>query len=114
MGKKVRFISRDLLMTATLNDSAAAAAVASHLPLEGLAQTAGAEVYFFIEFSVDDEDPTEDAPPGTIAYWPAGSAICVFFGAQPITPVTVIGTLDGNPNEWRNVISGSEVRLEKV
>ncbi len=114
MGEKVRFISRDLVMTATLNDSAAAAAVASHMPLDGLAQTAGAEVYFFVDFTLEDENPTEDTPPGTIAYWSAGSAICVFFGAQPITPVTVIGVLDGDPNEWRNVVSGTEIRLEKV
>ena len=114
MPEKVRFTCGDVSMTATLNDSASAAAVAAKLPLEGLIQTYGAEIYFFADLALDEENATEDTPAGTVAFWPAGSALCIFFGQQPVSPVNVIGTLDGDPNKWRDAISGSEIEMAKA
>ena len=114
MALKVLLSSGDFSMKATLNDTAAAQVAASKLPVEGLAQTRGAEVYFFVDFSIEAQDPTEEAPPGTIAYWPAGSAVSIVYGSRPITPVEVIGQLDGDPTEWRKVISGSTISMRKA
>lgn len=111
---KVILSSRDVTMRATLDDNPAAAAVAAKLPIEGLAQTRGAEVFFFVDFAVEENDPTEEAPPGTIAYWPAGSAICIFYGSRPMTPVEVIGKLDDDPVLWRKVISGDSIMMKKA
>lgn len=114
MAGEVRFTCGDVSMTATLNGSASAEAVLAKLPVEGLIQTYGREVYFFIDLTLDDENATEDTPVGTVAFWPAGSAICIFFGQKPVSPVNVIGQLDGDSMMWRDVISGSEIRMERV
>ncbi len=111
---KIRFVAGDFEMTATLNDSKAAAALAENLPIEGLVQTMGAEVYFFVDFPVEEENPVEEAPPGSVALWHPGSALCVFFGARPVSPVTIVGMLDGDPSKWRDVVSGSPIMIEKA
>ncbi len=114
MPVKIIVSSGEVAMPATLNDTPAAATVASNLPIEGLAQTRGAEVFFFVDFPIDPGEGAEEVPPGTIAYWPVGSAICIFYGSRPVTPVEVVGTLDGDPTEWRNVVSGDSMRMEKA
>ncbi len=114
MAQKVVLRCKDVVMPATLDDTPAAGVVASNLPITGLAQTRGAEVFFFVDLPVVTESLTEEAPPGTIAYWPAGSAICIFYGGTPVTPVEPIGKLDGDPDDWRSVISGDEITMEKV
>ena len=115
MSEKVRFTTtKGLDMTATLNDSEGAAALVEHLPCEGLVQTLGAMVYFFVDFSVDEGEPTEEVEKGAVAYWPAGSALCIFHGGEPPSPVYVLGKVDGNPKEWRNVITGDAITVEKA
>ena len=114
MAGMVKFTCDGLTMNATLNDSKTAAEVVSKLPLEGLAQTSGAWVYFSVPFDLPEEDPKESVSAGAIAYWPAGTAICIFYGGQPPTEVNVIGSLNGNAMQWRSVISGSTMKMEKA
>ena len=114
MAQKVVLKCKNISMPAVLDDSPAADTVASNLPITGLAQARGAEVFFFVDFAVDLANPTEEVPVGTIAYWPAGSAICIFYGGAPVTPVEPIGRLEGNPDQWRKVLSGDEITMEKA
>ena len=59
--------------------------------------------------------PADDAqatvPSGAVGYWPPGRAACLFFGQQPVSPVNVIGVLEGDPNLLRVVQEGQLVRL---
>ena len=114
MAQKVVLKSKDISMPATLDDSPAAGVVASNLPFTGLAQTRGAEVFFFVDFRIEPQNPAEEVPPGTIAYWPAGSAVCIFYGGTPVTPVEPVGKIEGDPDEWRKVVSGDEITMEKA
>jgi len=114
MAVKIRFVSDALQMTATLNNSRAASAMLGGLPAEGVAEIVDASVYMLVDLKLPGSGAVADVEPGTVAYWPATSSLCVFFGAQPATPVVVIGKLDGDPNEWGKVTADSAVRVEKV
>jgi hypothetical protein len=44
----------------------------------------GEEIYFPISLSSEgDPDAREEVEVGTVAYWPPGDALCLFFGPTP-------------------------------
>ena len=98
-------------MEAELNDSASARAIAKALPFTGSAQVWGDEIYFPIPVALDEEAPQAEVLSGTIAYWPPGKALCIFFGQTPASPINVVGRLLGDPNEFGQVSAGIEVRV---
>jgi hypothetical protein len=101
-------------MMAELNDSATTAALWRVLPVESPAQTWGAEVYFSVPVESGEEDPQATVAPGAVGYWPPGKAVCLFFGQQPVSPVNLIGALEGDPNVLEAVQAGHVVRLERL
>ena len=101
-------------LTVDLNRSATAAALWSALPFESPAQTWGAEVYFSVPLSCPLDDAQATVPSGAVGYWPPGNAVCLFFGQQPVSPVNVIGVLEGDPAVLGAVQEGQLVRLEPV
>ena len=103
-----------LELTATLNDSATAALLWQALPLESPAQTWGAEVYFTVPVETGEEDPQATVAPGAVGYWPPGAALCLFFGQQPVSPVNLVGALEGEPSRLEAVRDGHVVRLERL
>ncbi len=111
---KIKVVTDEVEMLATLNDSASARTLHDALPIEGSANRWGDEVYFDIGLSMPEEDPQAHVPSGTLAYWPTGTAFCIFFGQTPYSPVNVLGTLDDDPKEFAQVRSGETVRLEKA
>jgi hypothetical protein len=98
-------------MTAVLNDSETAKKLLGALPLKGPARTWGDEIYFDTELSLPEEEPQAHVPPGAIAYWPQGKAICLFFGQTPASPVNVIGKMLGNPRDFAAVSPGDTIRI---
>lgn len=101
-------------MTAKLNDSATAQAIATALPMQGAAQRWGDEVYFEIPVDQPEENPQAKVPSGTIAYWPPGKALCIFFGQTPYSPVNLVGKVDGDEKTFAKVRNGDTVTLEKA
>jgi hypothetical protein len=101
-------------MTAALNDSATTALLWSALPLESPAQTWGAEVYFSVPVEAGEEDPQATVISGAVGYWPPGRAVCLFFGQQPVSPVNLVGALEGDPGVLGAVRDGQVVRLEQL
>jgi uncharacterized protein len=101
-------------LVVAMNDSETAAALWAALPIEAAAQTWGDEVYFTVPVQRGPEDPQPRVEPGTVGYWPPGSAVCLFFGQQPVSPVNVIGATEGDPGVLRIVADGQVVRLERV
>lgn len=90
-------------------------AIAKALPIDGRFARYHNEVYFETPLKLGGEKPKQEVEPGTIAYWPMGSAICVFHGdTQPYSPVSVIGKITSNLEIFEKVKSGVKVRIEKI
>ena len=74
-----------------------------HLPLSGMAHKWGDELYFTVPIEASPRETQTIVEPGTIAYWPAGPALCLFWGPTPAStderpaaasPVAPVGVLD--------------------
>jgi len=97
-----------------LNESKTAAVIEQALPIASTTQRWGDEVYFETPVKAGEEDSQSDVPSGTIAYWPPGRALCLFFGQKPYSPVNVIGRLEGDPKVLARVQDGDAVLVEAV
>lgn len=104
----------DIELMAELNESSTAGALWDALPQESAAQTWGAEVYFSVPLQSGPEDPQATVTSSAVGYWPPGQAVCLFFGQQPVSPVNLVGVLEGEPNLLEAVRAGQLVRLEPV
>jgi uncharacterized protein len=83
------------------------------LPLEGRAAVWKEEVYFEIPIKMGEEKAKPTVEPGTIAFWPMGGAICVFYGtSQPYSPVSILGKITDNLDIFKQVKSGITIRVE--
>ena len=88
-------------------------AIVRALPVEGYASTWLEEVYFEVPVRMGEEKAVRQVEKGTIAYWPAGSAICIFYGSsQPIGPVNPIGRITRNLELFARVKVGARIRME--
>jgi len=89
-------------------------AIIRQLPLEGLAALWQQEVYFGIPVKMGNEKSKPTVEKGTLAYWPMGSAFCVFYGeTQPYSPVNIIGQVTKNLELFEQVKSGTKIIVEK-
>jgi len=90
-------------------------AILRSLPLEGRAALWKEEVYFEIPVKMGGEKPAKTVKKGTLAYWPMGNAVCIFYGeTQPYSPINVIGLLTKNLDLFRKVKSGMRIKIEKL
>ena len=86
-----------------------------NLPIEGRAAIWKEEVYFETPVKVGEEKAKPTVERGTIAYWPMGNALCIFYGeSQPYSPVNIVGRVTKNLELFRQVKSGAKIRVEKV
>jgi hypothetical protein len=84
------------------------------LPIEGRTAIWKEEVYFEISVKMGEEKAKSTVEKGTIAFWPMGSAICVFYGeTQPYSPVNVLGMITENLDLFSRVKSGTKIKMEK-
>ena len=85
------------------------------LPVEGRAALWKEEVYFEIPVKIGEEKAKPTVEAGTIAFWPMGSALCVFFGdSQPYSSVNVLGKITKNLDLFKQVKSGATIKVELV
>jgi len=90
-------------------------AILRKLPIEGRAALWKEEIYFQIPVKMGAEKSTPTVETGTIAYWPMGSALCIFYGkTQPYSPVNIVGKITKNLEIFKSVKSGAKVRVEKI
>src|SRR5512141_2930199 len=83
------------------------------LPLEGRAAIWKEEVYFEIPIKMGEEKAKPTVEQGTIAFWPMGSALCVFYGkSQPYSPVSILGKVTSNLEIFKQVKSGLTVKVQ--
>jgi hypothetical protein len=100
-----------------------AEAIWTALPIKGNANTWGDEVYFSIPVSLKEEKARAEVEVGSIAYWPPGKALCIFFGATPVSqhgepraysPVNVFAKITTDSTVFKKVHDGDQVTIEKV
>lgn len=89
-------------------------AITKSLPIEGRAALWKEEVYFEVPVKAGDEKAKPTVEKGTIAYWPMGSALCIFFGeSQPYSPVNIMGTITKNLEIFAETKSGTRIKVDK-
>jgi hypothetical protein len=85
------------------------------LPVEGRAALWKEEVYFEIPVKLGEEKAKPTVETGTIAFWPMGSAICIFYGkSQPYSPVSILGKITQNLEIFGQVKSGTRIKVEQL
>jgi hypothetical protein len=83
------------------------------LPVEGRAALWKEEVYFEIPVRIGEEKPKPTVETGTIAFWPMGSALCIFYGqSQPYSQVNILGKVTKNLELFEQVKSGATIKVE--
>ena len=122
--RQIQISTGNLTLTATLNELETAKQLWESLPITGRVQIWGDEIYFSIPVNVEEElGSQETVQAGTVAYWPPGSALCLFWGPTPISApgeirpasaVNVVGILDNDPNLLAEVPSQAEIIIEKI
>lgn len=95
-------------------------AIKDALPIEGDAARWGDELYFRTTIDVPEESSQIEVPVGSIAYWPQGNAVCIFWGPTPAStdstpraasPVNVVATItDTTPLE--SIEGSATIRIE--
>ena len=111
-------------VTAELSDTPSADAVWEALPFEAAASTWGDEIYFGIPVSAEEEPGSSAVVEmGAVAYWPPGSALCLFFGRTPASrgneiraasAVNVFGSIDGDPTVLKGVPDGERIIVARA
>ncbi len=85
------------------------------LPLEGRAALWKEEIYFEIPIKMGEEKAKPTVETGSIAFWPMGGALCVFYGqSQPYSPVSILGKITKNLEIFRQIKSGTRIRVEPL
>jgi hypothetical protein len=85
------------------------------LPLEGRVALWKEEIYFEIPIKMGEEKAKPTVETGSIAFWPMGSALCVFYGkSQPYSPVSILGKITSNLEVFKQIKSGTRIRVASV
>ena len=118
---KIIFEFENISVEAELNDSPTSKDLINLLPLEGISQIWGEEIYFSTSINRENDDwAKETVELGDIAFWPPGNAICLFFGKTPVSqgdeirpasPTNVMGKIIGDLEILKTVNLGDNVKV---
>jgi len=90
------------------------------LPIEAEANRWGDEIYFDIPVEIGLENSQQEVEVGDMAYWPPGTAFCIFFGRTPIStsnkpkaysPVNVFGKIIDNIEILKKIKDGDKIKI---
>lgn len=122
MSRRIFIRTGSIEMEAELVDCATSDAIWKALPLEGMVNTWGQEIYFSIPVSIGLENGQEVVSAGDITYWPPGKAFCIFFGPTPASrgneiraasKVNVFGKVTSGLDILGRVSDGEKILIEK-
>ncbi len=124
MLSRIKINVGEVSLKATLNDSLTASRIWEALPIQGNVNCWGDEIYFSIPVKVEEaDDARQDMEVGELAYWPSGSAFCIFFGPTPVSTgdapraysnVNPFGRIDEDVSTLKTVRDGEVVRIERL
>ena len=81
---RVKFTIGEIEIQAEWNNSETARRLFEALPFEASGNYWGGEFYFPVPVKAPSEkDAKEVVEPGTVAYWPDGACLCLFWGPTP-------------------------------
>ncbi|MBS3103206.1 hypothetical protein J4458_07220 [Candidatus Woesearchaeota archaeon] len=93
------------------------------LPLTGMVNRWGKEIYFSIPVYIGEEKGAKEVVEiGDIAYWPTGNCFCIFFGKTPASKgnnpvaaskVNVFGKILGDAKAFEKARDGDEISVSK-
>ena len=119
--KQLTIQSENLKVLARLNESPTAKAIWDILPVSGPASVWGDEIYFSIPVKHSEaDDAVAEVEVGTLAYWPPGSAFCIFWGPTPVStsgkpkaysPVNILGDIIGDATLFDAIKPGQIVTV---
>ena len=121
--KRIRITAAPVVMDAELNQSQTAQQIWDVLPIEARGNIWGDEIYFSIPVEAETDNAQEVVELGELAYWPPGTAFCIFFGPTPMSrgaeirpasPVNVVGKLIGKPKAFKQVSDGTVIKIEQI
>jgi len=121
--RKIKISTQGVEREAELNNSPMADALWKALPIKGKANRWGDEIYFRIKVEYVSGEMKEVVEEGDIAFWPPGSAFCIFFGPTPVSTesqirpaseVAVLGRIKGDLKPFKSVKDGDEIFIEKA
>jgi len=116
--RKIEIRTDRISVKARLNESLTAREIWNVLPVRGVVNTWGDEIYFQVPVQRGLEAGREVVRKGDLGYWPPGHAFCVFFGQTPISrsdevrpasPVCVIGNVLDDIEILKEISSGDEI-----
>ncbi|MBI4306199.1 MAG: hypothetical protein HY678_07755 [Chloroflexi bacterium] len=122
--RRVKITLGDVSVTAQLNSSATADQVWNALPIKSRVSTWGDEVYFSTSVAASEsKEATDVYEVGSVAYWPPGKALCIFFGPTPAShgdeprmasQGNPVGKIDGEARVLKKVSSSAVVTVERA
>ena len=122
MGQAIKITAGQVEVEGELNDGPTARAVAEKLPIKGVVNRWGGEIYFSIPVTAElEEGSREVLEAGELGYWPTGKAFCIFFGPTPASrgdeiraasAVNILGKVKGEVSQLWDVPDGAEVIIE--
>lgn len=114
----------ELTLEGELGDSRAARELAASLPHTVRMSRWGEEFYGALPMDiVEDASARQTMEVGEIAYWPAGKALCFFFGPTPAStderpraasPVIPLGRITAGVESLKALGSSIEARIELI
>ena len=121
--RKIEIRTDRISVKAQLNESLTAREIWNALPVRGVVNTWGDEIYFPIPVQRELEKGQEVVREGDLGYWPPGHAFCIFFGQTPISgsgevrpasPVCIIGNVLDDIEILKEISSGDEIVVEQL
>jgi uncharacterized protein len=122
MPREIQIKVGEVVLEAELNDSQTASLVWEALPFESGYNTWGDEIYFSIPVKADPENGVAAVAVGDLAYWPPGTAFCIFYGRtpastddeiRPASAVNPIGKVHGDVEALKSV-SASRIEVSRI
>jgi uncharacterized protein len=118
----ISIVTERFIIKVKLNDTKTAKKLIKILPAYSSVSKWGDEIYFSIPMKAEIENGVEVVEVGTVAFWPPGSALCIFFGRTPasisnkpqaVSSVTVIGSVIGEESikNLKEIKDGEEVKV---
>jgi len=90
------------------------------MPIKQSGNRWGDEIYFSTSVSLSEENSRAEVEIGSIAYWPPGKALCIFFGSTPASrgdepraasPVNVFAKVVGDTTIFKKFRDGDQVSV---
>ena len=124
MKRRLLITTDRVRVEAELGATPTADALWDALPVTAQAHTWGDEIYFPTPLVLDREPAASSlVTAGDLGYWPAGQALCIFFGPTPVSQgdeiraaseVNIFGRVDGDATVLRAVREGDTITIEPL